>query len=194
MHHQVAGGVMTTLRRQLSELGMEQRFGEVMEEVARVRAELGYPIMVTPFPQMVIGQALANVVGTGARYDQVPDQVIRYVLGSFGKPTAPVDPDVLDRIRSRPRAQELAAEPPPLSVSELRHRFGERVPDEELLLRFGMPAAEVDSMLAAGPAVTHYNPDAQPVLRLLRELGSRPPAAELAVNKPGFRLSLKGQA
>ena len=194
MHHQVAGGVMTTLRRQLSELGMEQRFGEVMEEIARVRAELGYPIMVTPFPQMVIGQALANVVGTGARYDQVPDQVIRYVLGSFGKPTAPVDPDVLDRILTRPRAQELAAEPPPLAVSELRHRFGERVPDEELLLRFGMPAAEVDGMLAAGPAVTHYNPDAQPVLRLLRELGSRPPAAELTVNKPGFRLSLKGRA
>ena len=191
MHHQVAGGVMTTLRRQLSELGMERRFGEVMEEIARVRAELGYPIMVTPFPQMVIGQALANVLG-GARYDQVPDQVIRYVLGSFGKPTMPVDPDVLDRILGRPRAQELAAEPPPLSVSELRHRFGERVPDEELLLRFGMPGGEVDGMLAAGPPVTHYNPDAQPVLRLLRELGSRPPAAELTVDKPGFRLTLKG--
>ena len=193
MHHQVAGGVMTTLRRQLSELGMEHRFGEVMAEIARVRAELGYPIMVTPFPQMVIGQALANVLG-GARYEQVPDQVIRYVLGSFGKPTMPVDPGVLDRILGRPRAQELAAEPPPLSVSELRHRFGERVPDEELLLRFGMPGGEVDGMLAAGPPVTHYNPDAQPVLRLLRELGSRPPAAELTVDKPGFRLTLKGGA
>ena len=71
MHHQVAGGVMTTLRRQLSELGMEHRFGEVMEEIGQVRAELGYPIMVTPFPQMVIGQALANVLRatsrTGAR-------------------------------------------------------------------------------------------------------------------------------
>jgi oxaloacetate decarboxylase (Na+ extruding) subunit alpha len=194
MHHQVAGGVMTTLRRQLSELGMADRFDAVMAEVARVRAELGYPIMVTPFPQMVIGQALANVAGTGARYDQVPDQVIRYVLGSFGKPTAPVDPDVLDRILSRPRAAELASEPPPLSVAELRHRFGARISDEELLLRFGMPAAEVDAMLAAGPAVTHYNPDAQPVLRLLRELASRPAPAELTVDKPGLRLTLKGPA
>jgi oxaloacetate decarboxylase alpha subunit len=193
MNHQVAGGVMTTLRRQLAELGMEHRFGEVMEEIAVVRAELGYPIMVTPFPQMVIGQALANVLGGGARYDQVPDQVIRYVFGSFGKPTMPVDPGVLDRIVSRPRARELAAEPPPLSVAELRHRFGERVPDEELLLRFGMPGAEVDGMLAAGPAVTHYNPDTQPVLRLLRELGQRPPVARLTVDKPGFRLELRGQ-
>jgi oxaloacetate decarboxylase alpha subunit len=192
MHHQVAGGVMTTLRRQLSELGMDDRFDEVMDEIARVRAELGYPIMVTPFPQMVIGQALANVAGGGRRYDQVPDQVIRYVLGSFGKPTAPVDPGVLDRILSRPRARELAAEPPPPSVAELRHRFGERICDEELLLRFGMPGEEVDAMLAAGPAVTHYNPDTQPVLRLLRELGSRPAPAELTVDKPGFRLTLKG--
>jgi oxaloacetate decarboxylase (Na+ extruding) subunit alpha len=193
MHHQVAGGVMTTLRRQLAELGMEHRFDEVMEEIGLVRAELGYPIMVTPFPQMVIGQALANVLTGGPRYDQVPDQVIRYVLGKFGKPTMPVEPSVLDRILSRPRAAELAGEPPPLSVAELRHRFGERVPDEELLLRFGMPGGEVDAMVSAPPPVTHYNPDTQPVLRLLRELADRRPAAELTVDKPGFRLSLKGR-
>jgi len=192
MHHQVAGGVMTTLRRQLAELGMEHRFGAVMEEIGLVRAELGYPIMVTPFPQMVIGQALANVLSGGARYDQVPDQVIRYVLGKFGKPTMPVEPSVLDRILSRPRAAELAEEPPPLSVPELRHRFGERVGDEELLLRFGMPGGEVDGMISGPPAATHYNPDTQPVLRLLRELAGRPPAAELTVDKPGFRLTLKG--
>jgi len=193
MHHQVAGGVMTTLRRQLAELGMEHRFDEVMEEIGLVRAELGYPIMVTPFPQMVIGQALANVLSGGPRYDQVPDQVIRYVLGKFGKPTMPVEASVLDRILSRPRAAELASEPPPLSVAELRHRFGERVSDEELLLRFGMPGGEVDAMVSARAPVTHYNPDTQPVLRLLRELADRRPAAELTVDKPGFRLSLKGR-
>ena len=64
--HQLAGGVLTTLRRQLAELGLEAKFGAVMEEVSRVRAELGYPIMVTPFPQMVMGQALSNVLGDRA--------------------------------------------------------------------------------------------------------------------------------
>jgi len=187
--HQLAGGVLTTLRRQLSELGLEDRFGAVLEEVTRVRAELGYPIMVTPFPQMVMGQALSNVLA-GARYEVVPDQVIRYVLGSFGKPTAPVEPWVLDRILDRPRARELAAEPPPLSVAELRQRMPRGISDEELLLRFGMPAEEVDAMLAARPAPRHYNPELQPVLRLLRELGTRPPASRLVVDKPGFRLSL----
>jgi oxaloacetate decarboxylase (Na+ extruding) subunit alpha len=200
MEHQLAGGVMSTTRRQLAELGMADRFGALMTEIGQVRAELGYPIMVTPFPQMVIGQALANLVSTAApgggraRYDNVPDQVIRYVLGTFGKPTAPVEPWVLGRVLDRPRAAELAAEPEPLDVGALRRRFGKRISDEELVLRFGMPGAEVDAMIAAGPAVTHYNPDLVPVLRLLRELGSRPAARELTVQKPGFRLSLKGRA
>src|ERR1700678_1300131 len=92
MDHQLAGGVMSTTRRQLAELGLEDRFDALMAEIALVRAELGHPIMVTPFPQMVIGQALANLLSAaavgGARYDGVPDQVIRYVLGTFGKPTA----------------------------------------------------------------------------------------------------------
>ena len=187
--HQLAGGVMTTLRRQLAELGLEAKFGAVLEEVSRVRAELGYPIMVTPFPQMVMGQALSNVL-SGQRYEVVPDQVIRYVLGSFGKPTAPVEPEVLDRILDRPRARELAAEPPPPSVAELRQRLPRGISDEELLLRFAMPAGEVDAMLAAAPPARHYTPEAQPVLRLLRELGSRPPVSRLVVDKPGFRLSL----
>jgi len=99
---------------------------------------------------------------------------------------------VLDRILDRPRARELAAEPPPLSVAELRQRLPRGISDEELLLRFGMPAEEVDAMLAAQPAARHYTPEVQPVLRLLRELGSRPPAARLVVDKPGFRLSLRG--
>jgi oxaloacetate decarboxylase alpha subunit len=200
LDHQVAGGVMTTTRRQLRELGMEHRFSELIAEITRVRAELGYPIMVTPFPQMVIGQALANLLAPGQagaasggkRYDTVPDQVIRYVLGTFGKPTAPVEPDVLARVLDRPRARELAVEPEPPGVPALRRRFGARISDEELLLRFAMPGQEVDAMLAAPPPVTHYNPAAQPVLRLLRELGDRPPASVLAVDKPGFRLSLKG--
>jgi oxaloacetate decarboxylase alpha subunit len=194
MDHQLAGGTMSTTRRQLAELGLADRFGALLAELAQVRAELGYPIMVTPYPQMVIGQALANLLSVtagGGRYDNVPDQVIRYAQGTFGKPTAPIDPQVLDKVLGRPRADELAAEAPPLTVAELRQRFGGRISDEELLLRFGMPGAEVDAMVAAGPAVTHYNPDTVPVLRLLRSLGSRPAARELTVDKPGFRLSLR---
>ncbi len=190
LRHQVAGGVVTTMQRQLAELGLADRFDAVLAEVARVRAELGYPIMVTPFPQIVCSQAVYNVIGTG-RYVTVPDQVIRYVLGTFGRPAGPVDPNVADRIMSLPRTRELMAEPPPPGLRELRARFP-GTGDEELLLRAVMPAAEVDAMLAAGPARRHYNPGLAGVLKLLAELRSRPPLASFAVSKPGFRLELRG--
>lgn len=189
LRHQVPGGVMTTMRRQLAEIGLQHRFDEVMAEVSTVRAELGYPIMVTPFPQMVCSQALYNVIGT-ERYRNVSDQVIRYVLGRFGRPTAPVDPEVKDRILAVPRAKALIAEPPPSSPAELRRRFGGGIPDEELLLRATMPADQVDAMLAAGPARRHYNPDTKPVLELLRGLRTRPALSGIVVDKPGFRLEL----
>ncbi|HTS96047.1 MAG TPA: hypothetical protein VMI33_05460 [Streptosporangiaceae bacterium] len=190
LRHQVAGGVMTTMRRQLTEIGLEGRFGEVMEEVSRVRAELGYPIMVTPFPQIVCGQALYNVIGAD-RYQNVSDQAIRYVLGRFGRPTAPVDPDVADRILARPRARELMAEPPPAAPAELRRRFPAGISDEEFLLRATMPAGEVDAMLAAGPARRHYNPGLKPVLDLLGGLRARAGVSGMVIEKPGFRLELR---
>jgi oxaloacetate decarboxylase alpha subunit len=191
LRHQIAGGVMTTTRRQLRELGLEDRFDAVVDEVGRVRAELGYPIMVTPFPQMVCSQALYNVIGR-ERWDTVSDQVIRYALGRFGRPTAPIDPQVVERILSRPRAKELAAEPPPPSPAELRRTLGRGICDEELLLRATMPGEQVDAMRAAGPAKRHYNPDLAPVLRLLRELRTRPSVPDLVLEKDDFRLELHG--
>ena len=108
MDHQLAGGTLSTTRRQLREIGLADRFDALMAEIAQVRAELGYPIMVTPYPQMVIGQALANLLSVqagNARYDNVPDQVIRYALGTFGKPTAPVEPWVLDKVLGQASGQ-----------------------------------------------------------------------------------------
>jgi oxaloacetate decarboxylase alpha subunit len=189
LHHQIAGGVLTTTRRQLREIGMEDRFDALVAEVGRVRAELGFPIMVTPFPQMVVSQALFNTIGE-ERYATVPDQVIRYAQGTFGRPTAPIQPDVLDRILDRPRARELAAEPLPPDPAELRRRFP-GVSDEELLLRAHMPAEQVDAMIAAGPAPRHYNPSLTPVLNLLEEVGSRPSVHDLAVSKHGFSLAVR---
>ncbi len=191
LRHQVAGGVMTTMRRQLAELGLASRFDEVLEEVSRVRAELGYPIMVTPFPQMVCSQALYNVIGD-ERYANSSDQLIRYVLGTFGRPAAPVDPEVAERILSRPRAAELRAEPPPASPAELRKRFPAGISDEELLLRATMPADQVDAMLAAAPGPRHYNPDLKGVLDLLRGLRETAAVAHLVIDKPGFSLELRG--
>jgi oxaloacetate decarboxylase alpha subunit len=190
LRHQIPGGVVTTMQRQLRELKLLDRWPAVIGEVERVRAELGFPIMVTPFPQIVCTQALFNVIGA-ERYGNVPDEVVRYVLGRFGRPTRPVDDNVRERILGRPRAAQLAAEPPPPSLTELRGRFGHSISDDELLLRAVMPAAQVDAMISAGPARRHYNPQLAPVLSLLRGLAGRSVPDQLVIDKPGWRLMLR---
>ena len=82
--HQVPGGVISNLRHQLKLLGKEDRLAETLEEAARVRADFGYPIMVTPLSQFVVSQAAINVI-VGERYKEVTDQVIQYALGYWGK-------------------------------------------------------------------------------------------------------------
>jgi oxaloacetate decarboxylase alpha subunit len=190
LKHQIAGGVMTTIVRQLQELKLEDRMGDVIAETEQVRRDLGQPIMVTPFPQMVCTQALFNVVG-GARYAQVSDQVIRYVLGKFGRPTRPVDPAVEAAILDRARAREIEKEQDFPTLSELRTRFGHSMPDEEFLLRAVMPQDQVDAMLSGGRSRASYSPELSPVLALLKQLAARPASREISVERPNFRLSLK---
>jgi oxaloacetate decarboxylase alpha subunit len=193
LRHQLAGGMLSTTRRQLAELKLEHRFADLIREVIRVRAELGFPIMVTPFPQMVCSQALFNLLGA-ERYANVADQVIRYALGRFGRPTLPLDPNVLDRVMSHARAREIEREGPMPDLPDLRRRFAPGISDEEFLLRATMPAQQVDGMLAAGPAQRHYNPAARPMLKLLKELAARPALSGLEFEKPGFRLRLRRRA
>ena len=188
--HQLPGGMIGTMRRQLREMRQEHRLPEVYEEVERVRRELGYPIMVTPFSQVVGTQAVMNVLASG-RYANVPDEVIRYVIGRFGTPPAPMDPEVRDRIEQLPRARELAAEPGMCELSELRRRFDSRLCDEEFLLRAVMPAEQVDAMVAAGPCRQRYSAVASPVERLIGELSLRPDVTHVRVEKDGFMLDLR---
>lgn len=188
--HQLPGGMIGTMRRQLREMRQEHRLPEVYDEVERVRGELGYPIMVTPFSQVVGTQAVMNVLAP-ERYANVPDEVIRYVIGRFGTPPAPMDPDVRDRIEQLPRARELAAEPGMPELGELRRRFGSGLSDEEFLLRAVMPAEQVDAMVAAGPCRQHYSAVASPVERLIGELTRRPDVTHAHIEKDGFMLDLR---
>lgn len=193
LRHQIAGGVMTTTKRQLDELKLGHLFPAVIAETEQVRAELGHPIMVTPFPQMVMSQALFNVIGE-ARYGQVSDQVLRYVLGKFGRPTSAVDPEVEAAILDRPRAREIEAEPSFPALADLRKRFGAAMDEEEFLLRAVMPGDQVDAMLSTGRSRATYTPEAAPILKLLKELAARPAARDIVVERPGFRLALHAGA
>ncbi len=190
--HQLPGGMFSTMRRHLAESRLAHLESAAIEEIGRVRSELGWPIVMTPFSQMLLTQAVMNLTGK-ERYGNVPDEVIRYALGKFGKPNAPIAPEVMDRIDSLPRTRELRAEPGMPSLAELRRRMGAALSDEEFLLRATMPAEQVNAMKQAGPAAQTYDPDLAPVKKLVRELLSRRDIAYLSIEKPGFKLELKGR-
>jgi oxaloacetate decarboxylase (Na+ extruding) subunit alpha len=182
--HQMPGGMVTTTRRQLEEMHRPELFDAALDEVTRVRAEMGYPIMVTPVSQFVATQAVMNVI-SGERWSNVGDEMIRYFLGHFYEPAAPLDPDVRDRVLSRPRAAELR-DVEPIGLEGARSRFGGRISEEELLLRLTMPEEQVDAMVRERgrerPAPL-ARPGRDPLVRLLHELARRESIAYLRYEK-----------
>jgi oxaloacetate decarboxylase (Na+ extruding) subunit alpha len=184
-HHQLAGGMVSTTRRMLGELGRPELFDAVLEEVGRVRAEMGYPIIVTPVSQLVATQAVRNVID-GERWSNVSDETIRYFLGHYGEPAAEVAADVAERVLSRPRAEELRGLEP-LHLEGARERFGRRIPDEELLLRLTMPEEQVSAALASPAAAPGPRPAARPgrhpLVTLLQELARRKSIRHVRVQK-----------
>lgn len=196
-HHQLPGGMIGTMRRHLKESRIPHLEGAVIEELGRVRQELGWPIVMTPFSQILLTQAVMNVTGR-ERYSIVPDELIRYAIGRFGRPTVPIERDVMARIESLPRTRELETEPPMEPVEDLRRRLGKEcgkeLSDEEFLLRATMPPTQVDAMLAAGPAPRHYDPSNRPAMELIRRLTARRDLSHVSVEKPGFRLQLRRAA
>lgn len=95
--HQVPGGMISNLVSQLEEQKALNRIDEVLDEIPRVRAELGYPPLVTPTSQIVGTQAVLNVL-SGKRYKLIPGEVKAYVRGQYGKPPAQVDPEIQHKI------------------------------------------------------------------------------------------------
>jgi pyruvate carboxylase subunit B len=91
--NQVPGGMISNLANQLKEQGALDRMDAVLAEIPRVRADLGYPPLVTPTSQIVGTQAVLNVL-TGARYQSVTNEVKLYLQGRYGKAPGPVNEEV----------------------------------------------------------------------------------------------------
>jgi len=193
--HQVPGGMISNLHHQLRTMGMENRLQETLEEAGRVRAEFGYPIMVTPLAQFVGSQAAVNII-TGERYKEVTDQSIQYALGHWGKEApAVMDPNIKDKILNRPRANDWRKwSPPDLSLKEVRQKFGgPGVSDEELVLRVIAGEAAVKAMLAAG-APREYVSAGLPLIKLIGELTKRKDCNQVYIRKGDFTLRLEKQS
>lgn len=97
LFYQVPGGMLSNLLKQLKDQGLEGKYNEVLDEVPKVRADLGYPPLVTPMSQMVGTQALMNVV-SGERYKLIPNEIKDYVRGRYGQPPAPISKEMKEKI------------------------------------------------------------------------------------------------
>lgn len=185
--HQMPGGMLNNWRFQLKQAGLEHRFDEILEEVARVREELGWPIMVTPFSQILGVQAMLNVV-EGERYSSVPDEVKMYALGHFGKLLAPVQKNVLDKIVEN-GSRQISLQPPKLqpALPALRKANPNR-DDDEILLRYMFPGNEVDQMYAAGP-IRIETSGKSPVAELIDALQVRTSVRQVVAQKRDARFS-----
>jgi pyruvate/oxaloacetate carboxyltransferase len=189
--HQVPGGMISNLVKQLADLGLEHRLPEVLEEASRVRAELGYPHMSTPFSQFVGVQAVLNVT-EGKRYAKVPEALRLYARGSFGKPIHPLDPNVLDiLVAGAPPVDSLEGLDEP-ALPRIRAEHGPFESDEDLLLfLFLNPAAYSNFKRNKQPII--WNPRRCPVTALVKELANRADLASVEVERGPLKLVLSGQ-
>ncbi|MFI5384325.1 MAG: pyruvate carboxylase subunit B, partial [Methanosarcina thermophila] len=95
--YQIPGGMLSNLVSQLKEQNALDKYGTVLEEMPKVREELGYPPLVTPTSQIVGTQAVLNVL-MGERYKVIPKEVKDYVRGLYGRPPAPISPEIIGKV------------------------------------------------------------------------------------------------
>jgi pyruvate/oxaloacetate carboxyltransferase len=133
--HQIPGGMISNLRYQLQTMKLEHRLPEILEETARVRHDLGYPIVVSPFAQYIVTQATLNVV-QGERYRTIPDEIRKYACGYYGRLAAQPSAEFLERANIAP--SEYVTEAPAAHlepwIPRLRAELGSAAPDEDVLL------------------------------------------------------------
>jgi len=171
-------------------LSKEDKMQNVLNEIVQVRAELGYPIMVTPFAQFVGSQAAINVM-TGERYKEVTDQVIQYALGLWGKEGAEyMDLEVKAKILNRPRAREMETfEVPDVSLEDVRKKYGgPSLSDEELILRYHAGPEFVDALKTAPPR-KEYLDARKPLVKLVEELVNKRDAGHVYIRRDDFTLA-----
>jgi oxaloacetate decarboxylase (Na+ extruding) subunit alpha len=189
--HQVPGGVISNLRHQLKLVGKEDKLPATLEEAARVRADFGYPIMVTPLSQFVVSQAAINVI-VGERYKEVTDQVIQYALGYWGKEApALLAADAKDKILNRRRAKDWQGwTPPDLSLHEVRQKLGATISDEELLLRVYAGPDAVDALMQNGAPKPKLD-GKQLLMNLLEELTRKKECSQIYIRRDDVSLTLE---
>lgn len=136
--YQVPGGMLSNLLSQLTEQGLQDKYEEVLAEVPKVRADLGYPPLVTPLSQMVGTQSLMNVI-SGERYKLVPSEIKDYVKGLYGQSPAPISDEIKETIIGD--AEVITVRPADLLAPQLpafKEEIAEYAKSEEDVLMYAL--------------------------------------------------------
>jgi oxaloacetate decarboxylase alpha subunit len=175
--HQCPGGMVSNLAFQLESMGLKGRLEEILEEAWHVREDLGYPIVVSPFAQYIVTQAVLNVMGRDKgrpRYETVPDEVRLYVRGGYGEIAGTIEPSLYDKIA---RGAEPIKERPGAMVApaldRIRKTRGPFASDDDLLLAAFYDDAQYRALKDAGPIDPDYPLMETPLLTLVKELAAR---------------------
>lgn len=184
---QYAGGAMTNLEAQLAAAGVAHKLPAVIEEIGRVREELGSPVMATPFPAIVGAQAVMNVLN-GERYAVVPDEVKKYVCGYFGALPLPIDPEIMDRVMTN-GSRDIAENPPELEpiLPKLRAKYG-HLPTDEMILRYMYDDEKIDALI---PVEDTFSVE-QPIVEMIAGLSRMREKRNVRLTAPGVELRANG--
>lgn len=205
--HQVPGGMMSNLVAQLAVQNAEDRLPEVMAEIPKVRAEVGYPPLVTPMSQIVGTQAVMNVL-TGRRWGLVSREMKDYLCGYYGKAPGPIDKEIMAKVTGD--AEVLAPDVAPGSLvtttyDEVAAEIGDLAQSEEDVLMYAMfpneartylskhrTSEKVDFLLAEESSNTKEDDyvDINQIRELTR-IAQESGVGEITVEEEGIRVSVR---
>ena len=164
--HQVPGGMLSNLIFQLEEQGAHDKYREILDEIEKVRDELGYPPLVTPTSQVVGVQAVMNVLH--GRYKVITKETKDYCKGMYGKPPAPIKPEIMKKVLgSKWKDEVVDCRPSDLlkpmweeRKSELKEH-GVKMTDENIMTYTLYP--QVGLKFLKGEAVAEFTSDKLPL-------------------------------
>jgi oxaloacetate decarboxylase alpha subunit len=147
--HQVPGGMMSNLISQLELQKASDRLPDVLAEIPRVRAEVGYPPLVTPLSQIVGTQAVLNVL-TGKRWSIIPNEMKEYIKGYYGKAPGPMNPEIIARALGDEKPLALDVRPGSMvttTYAEVEAEVGDLAHSEEDVLMYALFPIEATTYL-----------------------------------------------
>jgi oxaloacetate decarboxylase alpha subunit len=195
--HRLPSGLIAALDTQLRAHGAGDRLDEVLDELARIREEVGWPPVAAPIGQILASQALLHVL-SAARYQTVIDELRGLIAGSFGSPPGPIDPAVK-------RAVQLVSgdeppEEPPVDLEELRAQAKGLASSEEELLLLALFGEEAEPLLktirgraqgeegyTAGGVDQTRAERIREIVRIVQESG----VGEVTIEDSGMRVSVR---